>query len=498
MRESSWQELLRRAGELRDLTGVLGVLTWDQEVCLPKGGNDARAAQAAAIQAIQHERLCDPRLGELLSEPGDTEHQRTVIRLLTRERDRATKLPERLVRALAEAQGKAVHAWRQARSDDDFPAFEPHLTGLLALRREQADALGHEGERYDALLENFEPGMKTSRLAPILEDLERRLVPLVQAVAASPAPAGRFEPAGGFSEDGQWKLTLELLSAIGFDLDRGRQDKSTHPFTDGIHPTDVRVTTRLTEAQPFTAIFGTLHEGGHGLYEQGLPLAHARDPIGLATSMGLHESQSRLWENVIGRSHAFWERWLPRAAELLPALRGVSVDAFYAAINRVERGWCRVEADELTYNLHILVRFRLERAMLSGALQVAELPGAWNDAYERTVGLRPKNDREGCLQDIHWAWGELGYFPTYTLGNLYAASIAEALDRALGGLDGVIRRGELTKIRDWLNAHVHVHGQGRPAEQIVTEATGKGLDAGAFVQALAKKYGALYGITLRA
>ena len=499
MGQATWAELERRAGELRDFAGVIGVLTWGQETYMPPKGGGPRAAQLSAMQALVHERLADPALEALLAAAAPAargDDARALVRNLRRERDRAVKVPARLVRELAEAQTHGVEAWRAARNEGKYELFRPWLEKLLALRREQADALGHGGERYDALLGIHEPGMDVARLEPLLGALERRLVPLVEALSSAPPPAGRFELAGKtFAEDRQWDFTVFLLREMGFDLERGRQDRSIHPFTDGIHPEDVRVTTRFQPEQPFTAIFGTLHEGGHGLYEQGLPLAHARSPVGTAASLRLHESQSRLWENLVGRSLAFWERYLPELQQAFPQeLAGATPRSFFAAANRVEKSFIRVEADEVTYNLHILVRFRLELAMLRGDLAAKDLPGAWDEAYVKALGLRPRSPKEGCLQDIHWAWGELGYFPTYTLGNLYAAVLFEALDRAIGGVEARIRAGDLASIRRWLGEHVHAVGHRFDAEEIVRRATGQGLSIEPFLAYLAGKFGPLYGV----
>jgi len=501
MDERSWDELARRMGELRDYGAIAGLLTWDQETYMPAGGASARARQLAAIHALLHERRIDPVLGELLSvaasDPSLDEARRAAVRNLAKERDRAVKLPPRLVRELAERQSRAVVAWRAAKADPagGFASFAPHLAGLLELKREQADAIGHGGERYDALLDDYEPGLTVARLSPIFAELRAGLVPLVGALADAPPPRRwRFE-AHRYPAERQWDYTIHLLETIGFDFDKGRQDRSTHPFTDGIDPGDVRLTTRLVPETPFPAIFGTIHEGGHGLYEQNLPADHVRDPVGRPASMGLHESQSRLWENMIGRSLAFWEHELPSLRRAFPeALEGVSAREVYAAVNRVERSLNRVEADEVTYNLHILVRYELELAMLRGDLPVAELPGAWNDLMESMLGVRPSNDAEGVLQDIHWAWAEFGYFPTYSLGNLYAALLHRRLDADLGGIDAVLRAGELHRVGAWLRTNVHEVGHLYEAEEIVRRATGSGLAVAPFLEYLGNKYRPLYGV----
>lgn len=501
MKKESWDELGRRMGELKDLAGVVGLLTWDQETYMPPGGAEARASHLATMQALLHERLVSPRLGELLEEavssPELDADRQTMARNLARERDRSVRMPADLVRELASAQSRSVEAWRTAREKGSFSLFAPHLERLLELRREQADAMGHDGERYDALLDAHEPEMRVARIEPLFAELEKALVPIVATLTAAPKP-GRISFVGQrFPVDAQWEFTLHLLREMGFDLQRGRQDRSIHPFTGGTHPSDVRLTTRLDETLPFSAFFSTIHEAGHGLYEQNLPLEHARDPLGSAASMGLHESQSRLWENFIGRSHAFWERQLPELKRWFPGpLDGVSADDVYAVVNRVERSLIRVEADEVTYNLHILLRFQLELALIRGELAVADLPGAWNERMEKDLGIRPGSDREGVLQDIHWAWGEFGYFPTYTLGNLYAAILHRSLEADLGDLGEVVRTGRLVDIKDWLSAKVHQVGHRWEAEEIVRRATGQGLSVEPFLGYVREKYGALYGVKL--
>lgn len=500
--ERAWRELHERMGELRDLEGIVGLLTWDQETFLPEGGLDARAKQLASLQAIVHQKLTCPGLAEVLDAVDDAsldETRRAMVRNLRRERERAAPVPADLIRELAERQSRAVEAWRVARDAQRFSDFAPHLEALLRLRRELADAIGFEGERYDALLEGYEPGMSTARLEPLFAELRKALIPLVEALAEAPQPRYWRVEEHRYPVEKQWEFTLYLLDRMGFDSTRGRQDRSTHPFTGGSSRDDVRLTTRLDEETPFAAIFGTIHEGGHGLYEQNLPEAHQRDVIGYAPSLGLHESQSRLWENMIGRSLPFWEAHLPELRRHFPeALAGVTAEEVYAAASRVERSPIRVEADEVTYNLHILLRFELELALFRGELEVADLPDAWNERMERYLGIRPKNDAEGVLQDIHWAWAEFGYFPTYTLGNLYAAIFYEKMASDLGDLEARIRADDLHAIRDWLVANVHQAGHRWDAEELVRRTTGRGLSLEPFLTYLKQKFGALYRVDLAA
>lgn len=499
--DRTFASLLARMQELKDLQGVIGLATWDQETYMPAKAEEARAHQLSTLQGIHHERLVDPRLGEVLAwaaaRPDLDADQRAMVRVLTHERDRAVRVPQALVKALAEAQSRGLAAWRQARKEKRFALFQPALERILELRREQADAYGHDGERYDALLEGFEPGMRVSRLTPVLTALRDALIPMVAAIAA--APRKLADPLEGrhFDGEAQWRFTLKLLEAMGFDLEAGRQDRSIHPFTSATHPRDVRLTTRVDEANPLNALFSTIHEAGHGLYEQGFSGAHYRTPLAAAPSMGLHESQSRLWENVVGRSRAFWEHFYPALREAFPqALAGVDVSAFHSAVNRVSPSLIRTEADEVTYNLHIVLRYELELLLLNDELPLPDVPAAWNERMRRYLGVTPPDDAQGVLQDIHWAWGEFAYFPTYSLGNLYSASLYRAAERALPDLTERLRRGEMRPLLDWLRTHVHLQGFRLPAEDLIRQVTGRGLTDTDFLEYLRGKYGALYGVTL--
>jgi carboxypeptidase Taq len=494
--DESREALLGRMRELKDLSGIIGLATWDQETYLPLKAEAARASQLSTLQGLYHERLVAEEVGEWLGDVSAaprSEDEKAMARVLARERDRAVRVPVELVRALAEAQGAALTAWRTAREARGFGPFAPALERLLELRREQADAIGHEGERYDALLAGYEPGMRTARLMPVLHALQDQLVPLVERLAGW--SAGPDVLAGvRFPADAQWRFTVELLAKLGFDLEAGRQDKSVHPFTGGTHPTDVRLTTRISEDNLSAAIFGTIHECGHGLYEQGFRPMDYRTVLAAAPSMGLHESQSRLWENLVGRSLPFWRALYPKLQSSFPGQLGsVGVEAFHAALNRVTRSPIRVEADEVTYNLHIVLRTELELELLRGNLPAADLPAAWNAKSRALLGLEPTDDVKGALQDIHWAWGEFGYFPTYALGNLYAASFMRAAERAVQGLWASIAAGDFAPLRTWLRDRIHTEGARLDAEDLVRKVTGEGLTDSDFIAYLKEKYGALSG-----
>ncbi|HEY3448811.1 MAG TPA: carboxypeptidase M32 [Myxococcales bacterium] len=489
-----------RMHELKDLSGVVGILSWDQETFMPPKAGEPRAHQLSTMQGLYHEKLTDPALGaslDALESAGHlTDEQRAMVSNVKWERDRAVKVPARLVRELAEEQSRSVEAWRTARTRKDFGAFRPHLETLIRLRREQADALGHGGERYDALLDGFEPGMKAERLAPLFERLREKLVPLVQAIVDSgrrpkdPLAGRAFDPAR------QWDFTMRLLKDLGFDLEAGRQDRSTHPFTGGAgHPLDVRLTTRLEPTLPLSGVMSTIHECGHGLYEQGFDPAHARTYLAQAPSFGLHESQSRFWENLIGRSREFWAHYLPVMREYFPSeLQGVGLEEFWAHLNLVEPSLVRVEADEVTYNLHILARFELELALMRGSLTAKDLPGAWNERYQKLLGVTPGDDSEGVMQDIHWAWGEFGYFPTYTIGNLYSAMLLRRLIEERPQTWDEVGRGELSGVLEWLRTKIHRVGFLHSAEDLVEKVSGLRLTEEPFMAYLEGKYRSLYGL----
>ncbi len=496
---AAYAELLRRYAEVRDLSAVAGLLSWDQETMLPRKGAPARAEQLATLAGIRHERFTDPHLGELLehcrSAPGRfDEIENAQLRELHTDYERATKLPKELVEQFAAAESAALEAWRDARAKSDWKAFAPHLERLLGLLRRKCDALGFGARRYDGLLDDYERGTTEAQLVTLFADLRARLAPLVAQALERAATVDVRCMQGHFEQAQQEQLADAVVRAMGFDLDAGRIDRSSHPFCSGIAAGDVRLTRRFVNDDLRPALYGVIHEAGHGLYEQGIPAALMRTPLGEACSLGVHESQSRLWENIVGRSLPFWRAFGPAAARCFPSLAAIAPEQLWRAANRVERSLIRVEADELTYNLHIIVRFEIERALVRGDLAVADVPAAWNGQMKELLGLVPANDAEGCLQDIHWSMGALGYFPTYTLGNLYSAQLWEAAQRELPDLDGAIARGELQPLREWLRAKVHVHGRRFTAKELIERATGAPPSAEPFLRYLGGKLAAIYGI----
>lgn len=489
-------KFLDKVRTIHDLAEVQVLLEWDQQVTMPPCGAAQRARQQAALAGVAHRLMIDPELGDLLEllarDAGLDEPRRADVRETARLRDRAVKIPVALVTARAEACALAQAAWVEARANDDYPAFRPHLDRVLGLTRDVAAALG-AANPYDALLDEYEPGTTEAELTPLFAGLKSRLVPLLGRIAASPwrpdpAPLCRAFPRAGQEEFGR-----RLVSAMGYDMAAGRLDVSAHPFTSGTMG-DVRITTRYDESFLNTSVFGTLHEAGHALYEQGLDPDRYREPAGGFCSMGIHESQSRLWENMIGRSRPFWNHFFPLLRATFPGtLDDVTGEDFYRAINACAPSRIRVEADEVTYNLHIVLRFELESALVSGRLSTVDLPGAWNDRVRELLGLAPESNRTGVLQDVHWSAGLFGYFPTYTLGNLYAAQFMERIRLELPDLDDCLARGELIPIKTWLNRRIHAPGRIWPAPELCRRITGQPLSSRPFLDYLTAKYGELYG-----
>jgi carboxypeptidase Taq len=385
--------------------------------------------------------------------------------------------------------------WTQARPDNDFARFLPHLKKILELRRQYADLLRREGQsRYDALLEGYERGATSARVEALFAQLRGAVVSLVQRIVAAPRKPDTAFLRRNFDLDRQWNFGIEVLRAMGFDFDRGRQDRSAHPFTTEFHPTDVRITTRLYADNLSAALFATIHEGGHALYEQGLAPADWRTPLGASISLGIHESQSRMWENLVGRSLPFWRHFYGRLRDLFSGqMDGVDLMDFYRGINEVKPSLIRVEADEVTYSLHIILRFELERAMLEGALAPADLPEAWRAKMKENLGIEPPDDKDGCMQDIHWAWGMIGYFPTYTLGNLYSVQFYNEARRQIGDLDDRIARGDLHALAEWLREKIHRVGHRRLAHELIADVTGRELQAQPYIEYLESKFSDIYG-----
>ena len=498
--DEAYAELIRRVRAVSLLNSCGSLLHWDQQTYIPPKGSAHRAEQLALVAGLAHNQFTASEIGELLSQAAQAGAAREPrsptaanIREIRRAYDRATRVPAKLVEELARTSALAHDVWVEARRASDFERFRPWLAKLVALKREEAAAIGAGGVLYDALLDEYEPGETVERLTPVFRELRKALVDLVGRIAGSPKRPDLSILHRAYPIAAQEAFGKTVVAAFGFDFQAGRLDVTTHPFCSGIGPGDTRLTTRYNLHDFGDAFFSILHEAGHGLYDQGLDSEHYGTPMGEAVSLGLHESQSRLWENFVGRSLAFWEHWLPRARQVFPdALTGVGLDAFVFAINDVRPSLIRVDADEATYNLHILLRFELERALIGGDLPVADLPVAWADGMERFLGIKPPDDAQGCLQDIHWSGGSFGYFPTYTLGNLYAAQFFAKARADLGDLEEQFRRGEFVPLKDWLNRKIHREGQRYRAAELVVAVTGEPLNPSYLLRHLTEKLGTLY------
>lgn len=493
--------LLREAATLQSVAALLG---WDQETMMPPRAAEFRAEELGLLARLVHRRLTDPRVSEWLdraaSDPGlaDDPVRAANLREIRRDHERATRMPESLVAELSETASRAMETWKDARARSDFAAFRPDLDRLLALARRKADCFGVPagGEAYDSLLDEYEPGMTSREVERLFHPLRDALTPLLADLAGAPRrPSARIH-ALAVPVDAQKAFHLEVARAIGYDLEAGRLDVSTHPFTEGIGPGDTRITTRFSETGFADALGSTIHEIGHALYEQGLPKDRLHgQPLAEAAGLGIHESQSRLWENQVGRSRPFWAWALPVARRHFGAvLDDVTLDEVHGAMNLVRPGAIRVEADEVTYNLHILLRFDLERALVRGDLAVADLPGAWNERMRTDLGVEVADDRNGCLQDIHWSMGAFGYFPTYTLGNLHAAQMWGAVAEAIPDLDRDLAAGRFGPLLGWLREHVHAHGRRFRAPELCERITGRPLDWRPLVDALSARLRPLYGL----
>ncbi len=464
---------------------------------MPEGGGPARAKASATIEGIAHARLTDPQVGDLLA---DLETQTDLpadvaahVKVTRREYDRATKVPGALVRELAELQGNSYQTWTEAKPKNDFEMLRPSLERLVELKKEEADAIGWEGERYDALIDVFEPDMTTVEVEKMFGDLIEGLTPLANSILDAAGEKPAFLTAT-YEVDKQMAFNQWLCEQVGFDKVAGRLDVSPHPFTIQIGQGDVRQTTRIDPNAVMEAIYATLHETGHALYEQGLPKELENLPAGTVSSLGLHESQSRMWENQVGRSRPFTEFILPKMKDLFPENLGtLSFEEFHEGANYPQRSLIRVYADEVTYNLHVALRFELELAMFRGDLDVKDLPGAWDEYMERFLGVKPTTHTDGVLQDMHWSIGALGYFPTYTLGTLYSAAFYDKADSDLGGLNDDLRKGDGSRLHGWLNENVYRHAYLRPPKDIAEDIIGGPITAGPFIEYLRDKYSAIYG-----
>ncbi|MEL7176701.1 MAG: carboxypeptidase M32 [Pseudomonadota bacterium] len=488
---TAYDSLMAFQRETEALGQIAGRLGWDQETMMPRGAAHQRGEEMAALQSVLHARRTDPRIGDWLTtidraalDPVAT----AQLREITRSFQRNTKVPTKLAAEIARVTSKSQGEWAEARSNEDFEAFVPTLERVVALRQEEGQALADGGDPYDALLQDYEPGTTAAELDEMFGALRPRLTALRSAILEKPAPKAVD---GAFDEAAQLSLSQRLALDFGYDMNTGRIDKAVHPFSSGSGQ-DVRITTRTNIADPFNCFYSTIHEVGHAAYEQGVSGAYALTPIGQGASMGVHESQSRIYENQLGRSRAFTGYLFGKMRDAFGDFGIDDEDSFYAAVNRIHAGYIRTEADEVQYNLHVLLRFDLERQLIAGDLQVADLEDAWNSRFEADFGYAVDKPSNGCLQDVHWSVGLFGYFATYTLGNVYAGCLYESLRGAVPSLDADLAQGNTSNATAWLRDNLQQHGGLRTPRDTIAHATGASPSEGPLLAYLDAKFGALY------
>ncbi len=501
--QTAYEELIKQVKEVSLLSSCASVLGWDERTYMPRAGASFRADQLSLIAGLTHERFTSPKIGELLSlaesdglTKDPTSDTAVNLREIRHQYNRYTKLPKDLVEELTRVTSLAQGEWAEARKKNDFKLFQERLGQVIDLTRKSADAYGWKGEPYNALLDGYEPGATVDDVNAVFEPLRVELVELLAKIKNAPKKPDVTIVEREYDVELQRVFGEMVAAAIGFDFSAGRLDVTTHPFCSGFGTGDTRITTRYNPKRLNDALFGIMHEAGHGLYEMGInKTKYFGTPLGEAVSLGIHESQSRMWENQVGRSREFWVYFLPQAQRIFrESLAGVSVDQFYGAINYVTPSYIRVEADECTYNLHILLRFELERAIVKGDLKVADIPGEWNSRFKKYFGIDVDKDANGCLQDVHWSAGLMGYFPTYTLGNLYSAQFFGKAKADIPGLMQQFEKGDFSALLGWLRKNIHEHGQRYRARDLGQKVTGQTLSHKPLIEYLKKKYSEIYGI----
>ena len=497
---ASYDLFIERVKDIHKIGAIQGHLGWDQETIMPTKGSKARSEIMSWLAKEQHERVTDESLAQMITELENDESldedQRANVREVRRRYDKAVKLPSDFVAEFALARSQALVAWQEARAESDFAKFKPYLAKLISMTNQKIDFYGVEDTRYDVLLDEYEFGMKVRDYDPLFDGLKSKLVPLLQRImeAKKLNPDPTLPAELTFPVDAQTEFCKIVSSATGFDFEAGRMDASTHPFSAGLWPGDTRFTTRFDEKDPFSCLYAVLHETGHALYEQGLDFDHSFTPRGDAVSLGVHESQSRFWENQVGRTPAFWKVVLPWFKEHFPESPEWTPAELNKIANCVEPGFIRVEADEVTYNLHIMLRYELEKKIFNENLAVDDIPSTWNKMFNEWFGIEVQEDRLGCLQDIHWSMAAFGYFPTYTLGNLYAAQLLDAMEEELGDVDAIIESGQWQPMLDWLRGKIHLQGSKWTPSDLIEHATGAPPTPQPFINYVENKYGKLYNL----
>ncbi len=491
--------------QIKDLKGAINLLYWDMETYMPKGGVEARARQVAMLEAMAHERFIGEGISKPLGELVDLDTGKQLNGLdknterlsfeIWKDYHRAAALPKEFVEELSRTASLAHPIWVEAREKNDFSLFAPQLEKLIALKQKEISYLGGNSIPYDTLLDVYEPGVTTADVQQLFSELKTDLVPMIKAIQESGVDTKQEILQQYYNADKQWEFSEIILKDMGYDFNCGRQDRAVHPFTTEFHPTDVRITTRIDENSLLDCLTGSIHEGGHALYEQGLDQDWYGTPFCEAISYGIHESQSRLWENLVGLSKPFWEYYFPKLQKAFPEnLSTVSLEEFYRAVNTVKPGFIRVDADEMTYNLHIMLRFEIEQMIINEKVEVAALPGIWNNKMEEYLGIRPETDTVGVLQDVHWSHGSFGYFPTYALGNLYNIIMFNKANDDMPDLKNNIRNGKFSPLREWLKKNIHQVGRKQTAKEMILSLSGENLSAKPFIAYLRNKYSEIYPI----
>jgi carboxypeptidase Taq len=484
--------------KIADIKYASAVLQWDQETYLPKNGNDARGRQIATLNELAHEQFTNTTFGELLNELSSQENlsdkEKRNVQLSLEDFNKNKKLPSTFVRQMSEAVNKSFHAWIQARKENNFAIFEKPLQEIINLKKQEADLLGYEKHPYDALMNDYDKGLTTTIVDKLFADLRPQLSALLEKIAAKP-PIDDSILHQHFDKTTQWNVGLEMLKRIHFNFDAGRQDISEHPFTTNFCSQDVRVTTRIDENDFSNMLWSCIHEGGHALYEQGLPAEEYGMPLGEYCSLSIHESQSRLWENCIGRGKAFWQynyEFLQKSFQ--QQLNNVTIEHFYKAINKVQPSLIRTEADELTYHFHVMIRYEIEKLLIEGSICAKDIPAYWNELYKKYLGIIVPDDVQGCLQDVHWSHGSFGYFATYSIGSLYAAQFYDTILQSNPQLETDISNGNNGVIIKWLQKNIYAHGRYYNSEKLCTFVANKSLNSNYFMNYANIKFGQIYGL----
>jgi len=500
---STYEEFIEMVKDIYRLGAIQSHLSWDQQTIMPAKGASSRAEILSWLAGEVHKRLVDPELNRIVSELEskidtlDPDMACNVSRM-RREIEQATLLPAELIEEMARLSSESRIIWAQAREESDFSIFAPMLEKIISITKQKMRYLGGEDASYDVLLDEYEIGMKMSDYDPLFAGLKKRLIPLLEKIMAARANEQQIQIPEGmeFPIPSQEKFCKEVASRMGFDFEAGRLDITTHPFCSGLWDGDTRITTRYDALDPFSCLYAVMHEAGHGLYEQGLPSKHKLSPRGLAISLGVHESQSRLWENQIGRTTGFWKVMLDSFRKQFPEFpENIGPNELNRIANSVEPSFIRVEADEITYNMHVMLRYEIEKQIFEEDLPVEKIPQVWNSLFEEWFGIEVPEDRLGCLQDVHWSMAAFGYFPTYTLGNLYAAQLLEAMSVDLGDIDQIIAEGDWSSILQWLRTNIHHQGSVMTPAQLIESATGKAPSPDAFIRYIESKYGELYSLS---